>query len=1524
MRNIIKSLSVFAILFILKATSFGAYFYLSTEKSFLDSENARVKIESQSTPAVTVRLYKVGNPEAFIRSRKNINRVYIESEYIKNNPAQLLFDYANIFKRSLKEYGRDRVQNIDTRKNAVNNFYDFLSPSEAKKQIVVGKIKDYEFVREFGQKLDEGSTWTYSYIDFGKLKNGLYLTEVFSGNSIAYTLIHVSKLGLIIKKSETGLLAQTLDKKTGAGVKADIKITDFENGKELVSGKSADTGLYQYGFPKNKYSEVLVFARNGDDFTFFKVSYYPVAETERLVYLYTDSPIYKSGSTVKIKGILRDYKNSLYAVPNVKKVKMTVYDPRGNTAELGESSVGDYGSFEASFDVNDKSPTGIYKIAATVNDRTYAGEFRVENYVKPKFSVTVVPDKSVVVGSQTVKFKIKAAYFTGNRVADAEVKYSIFKTPVSEDIFEGEKDIFEDPSYASRIEFLDSRTATLNRNGEFEVSFSPSMYNIDRDYAFIVKAEVKDKAQSRAAGSGKVKVVKAEFFVKTEIGKSVYTGDEEVSAVVRLSYPDGTPVQNKTLSYQAVLEDGGQTLSKGDVTTDRRGYAEIKFKAGGKGFLKIAVSTRDSFNNAVNDNVFTWIGQDGGTFVYTSGDITIVFDKDEYRVGDKARVLIVSPVAYAKALVAKERETVFDYSVQNFKGNTMLLTVPIEKQYTPNFFFTTTFIFNNQVYENTVKVKVPPADKMLKLAVTTDKKNYSPQDKGKIRVTVTDSEGRPVAAELSVSVVDEALYKISPEVFPDIRLFFYSYRWNSVTTLNSIALRFYGYSRELKEKYAMKYYKKKVWDFDDFMNRATGEYTGMKESSDQSVKEEEAQRRVFKDQILWQGSVRTDKKGGAEIPVQFPDNLTQWRITAVAITKDTRVGKTKASVKTIKEFFVSLNMPENVTYVDKANAYITIVNNTDKSQKVKLKVLSEKLKTVLSTNTVVVPASSQKSVPFSVNPDKIGSFKVKVFAQGTDKTDSMEQVLNVTPVSLKKVYSDVRMIQGANDKLSFKIPASAIRETIQATVGLSQMDSPFGVVAEALPFLKSYPYGCVEQTTSSFLPNLVAFLAAKKLKIDLPAVFSDKFAILDKGLQALYGFQNADGTWGWWNEGQTDIYMTAYVLYAMNFVKRTFPDKLNTEIYDKGVRALDSALKARAGDENSQIYGYYVLSECGTIYKDMVQRMVKNPPADAYALSLLIMTAVNSGLGKTAQDLTKKLEEMAKSEMYYSWWGKDNDADYWYGADIIVTSAALRALMSAGVSSPNIDRAIAYLLLKRNGNIWQSTHDTAEAVYAIADYVEGGYAKPNTQSVDVLLDNKKISTFTFQNNNFRNSFRIPVEMLPAGSMHRVTFNLKSGNYFGDLRLEYNDREIAVESEDNGIAVSRTYYRVVNNSKVEPIEGNTVLKAGDVLLVELSADMKSGNGLDYVVLEDGIPAGFLPVFGVNEYNLGIDFYKDTSHVEFGRGLASFFFKTFRPGKYHYLIQATYPGMFYALPALGYAMYRPDKRGNSVSTLFEVTE
>lgn len=1530
--------------------------YLSTEKSFMEGEDAQIKIESQGMDSVTVRVYRVADPQAFLKDKKKINRVYIESEYIKRNPIEQFMRYANRFRASVRTYGYDLIADPDVRHQANTDIRTFLEPFSVPKSLYLGRLKEFELVKEFPWDLaSEGWDWMHAYIPLGKLARGLYIVELFSKDTIAYTMVHVSKTTMLVKQTGNQVFVRAVDRETGSGVVADVSIYNFQNGQQVFSGQTSADGMLTAPIPKNKYDELMVYsvvkgATDAEtDMAFSKLSLYPVPQFERMVYLYTQSPIYRPGDTIEIKGILRDFNDAAYTIPTGDlEAELSVIDPRGTETELGNAPINQFGSFLGTFETAEYSPTGIYTIVATIEGKRFQGEFRVEHYVKPYFKVDLTLPKKIYTPDEPVTFAIDAAYFTGNRVASGQLRYSIFRTPLRADLLESEKNIFEDPEYASRLELMDTYLANFAFDGEqwevesnlddygragsgetttmdkFEFSFSPAQYGADREYVYIIKAEVIDTSYAVGSASATIKVVNSSFALQAQMGKPLYTANEDVSVTVALKRHDGKPVSKQAVQYRATLEDAAATISEGSVTTDKNGLATVKFKADGKGFLRVFVSAKDDAQREVSQNVFTWLGQDGGTFVYTSGDVTVVLDKAEYQVGDTAQVLLVSPVPDADALISLERDDIFETSRRQFSGNTMLLDVPITAKFTPNVYFQAAFVFHNQLYEQTVNLKVPPTDRVLTVEITPDKTVYVPREQGTIQVKVTDQAGNPVEAELSLAVVNEALYRISPEIAPNMWLFFYSPRWNAVNMSNALATRFYGYSRSLRERFALDYYARKIWDFEDFLH-ANSRYAGIKDTKDQSPPTAASEeRKLFKDHILWMGQVTTDAEGRCSVPITFPDNLTEWRITAVAATKDTRLGKQTASVKTERNFFVRLNMPRHLSRADKAQGFVTVENNREQARKVTLNVVFDGVTGSFKTKTISLKGHGQRTFEFPLIAENVGNATIRAEAVSGAESDILEEGLDILPITLPQTKSQVKLIESPNDGFSVEIPATAIPSTVSLKVGLAELASPFGAVVEALPFVKHYPYGCVEQTTSSFLPNLLAFSAAKKLGIELPEVFNDREKLIREGLDRLYGFRNQDYGWGWWNEHESDLFMTAYVLYALSFIYQDYPDMLNLTITKRGLEWLQNALDNGEGDQNARIFGYYVLARNELVYAYMLDSLFENPPDSPYFLALLILTGKTAGVDdEQLNQLAENLDSLAQTDGASAWWSSTDD-NAWYGSPIVATSAVIRALLAVTPDSGNIARGVTYLLLHRDGNHWASTRETAEAIYALSDYAAANPQQESHPSVSVSLDAEALGTMEFSAQQYKNTLDVPAEKIQPGQTREIRFGVQDGKYVGNVALSYALDDTNVAADNQGIGVTRAYYRVKNKQEYVPLADNETIKAGETILVELDLTPTAGKS-EFVAVEDAMPAGCLPVFNVNEYEFEeIRFFENMAYHEFGKRSANFFFNTLTPGKYYYLMQAVYPGEYHVLPTVAYQMYHPEVRGNSQSRTLAISK
>ena len=143
--------------------------------------------------------------------------------------------------------------------------------------------------------------------------------------------------------------------------------------------------------------------------------------------------------------------------------------------------------------------------------------------------------------------------------------------------------------------------------------------------------------------------------------------------------------------------------------------------------------------------------------------VDIYPDKHSYKPGDTAHVLIATHAPGAQVLVTTEGQQVYTWSLHPAAGDSLTVDVPIEERFEPNFFLNVAFVKNEQLFEGSKNISVPAVEKVLKVTVETDKPEYRPGEQVTYTVTAQDAQGHPVSAELSLGVVDEAIYAVRPD-----------------------------------------------------------------------------------------------------------------------------------------------------------------------------------------------------------------------------------------------------------------------------------------------------------------------------------------------------------------------------------------------------------------------------------------------------------------------------------------------------------------------------------------------------------------------------------------------------------------------------------------------------------------------------------------------------------------------------------------------------------------------------------------
>ncbi|HEY4492650.1 MAG TPA: alpha-2-macroglobulin family protein, partial [Acidobacteriota bacterium] len=452
---------------------------------------------------------------------------------------------------------------------------------------------------------------------------------------------------------------------------------------------------------------------------------------------------------------------------------------------------------------------------------------------------------------------------------------------------------------------------------------------------------------------------------------------------------------------------------------------------------------------------------------------------------EEAKVLIHSPVRNVHALITFEGSSLHKAEVVKLQGSTRLITFTALAQHAPSLYVSVCFSQRKQFYNRTIAFDISSTNQFLNVDITSDKAKYKPRETAKYSIRIQDASGRPVATEFSFGLVDESIYAVSPELAPDIQKFFYGPRPNRVFTYYSFPPRYLG---------------------------------GADKDANKQI------RKDFPDTAYWNASARTDSNGTAMIEVPLPDSLTTWRATVRAATDQTKVGSAIQKIITAKNLIARLETPRFFTAGDTLLVTGVFHNLSDKPLEIKTQLsVDQSLELKENSQKKLKLASQQiRRLDWKLQALKPGSTRIILAADAEADFDGMQLDIPVLPFGIQRFVAFSGQ-SNATTTRNFTLPEKGDLAT--AHLELYFTPSIAGLAFDSLEYLTGYPYGCVEQTMSRFLPDIVVEQALKQLKITNEQLSRELPKQINAGLQRLYHFQHEDGGWGWWEHDESHPYM---------------------------------------------------------------------------------------------------------------------------------------------------------------------------------------------------------------------------------------------------------------------------------------------------------------------------------------------------------------------------------------------------------------
>lgn len=1392
-------------------------------------------------------------------------------------------------------------------------YSSFMPDQREKQKLDLSANKSLSLAKSFSEKIkgrDVEGVFMQKVL-LPTLAPGLYVVSAKAGDLQRLDWIMVTTLGMVTKTSGAETLAFATDIKTGKPISAS-EVSVFVGNRLVTSGRTNSDGVLRLRLPSIEKGEShqTIIARSGESFAFVSSYLSSAQESRRTIYTYTERPVYKPGQMVYFRGLVREGPSTRYRAAAHLPMTVEVRDSKDTLIYRTTARTDSFGSYAGSFALNKETATGNYTILSTPEgeSRGESAYFQVAAYRKPEFEVKVkLQGKHCPVGS-TVHASVSANYYFGAPVTNATVNFVVRREIAWMYGEDEEQDTEGYQDYGGYGEVVSSGTVLTDSQGNADISFvTKPDESVDLegygDQNYTVEASVSDASRNETTGTGSILVTQGDFHIEARTDSYITSPGGKTGLSIHVLDYDNKPVARQkvriTVGMQSYSKTGESSFRKTEelsAMTDDQGGASVEFATPEPGDVKAIVTGVDKQGRSISTAAYVWCYREGfADMAYAESDLDIVTDKKIYKPGETARVLMNTKSTGATALVTVEGDRVYESRVIKLSSVSTMISIPIKSEYKPNCYIAVCFVKNKTLTNKQKRVRVSIEQSALKIEIHPNKSRYLPGEKARFDIRATGPDGRPARAELSIGIVDEAIYAIEKDRTQNILDCFYARKANRIQT---------GFS--FPEIY--------LSDPDK-----AGPSLLKTPPSNTRI------RKRFEDTAFWNPTVVTGANGRASVSFEMPDNLTTWRATVRGADSGSSFGQATSQVTVQQDFLVRLQTPRFLVQDDEAIISAIVHNYKDHDLQTRATLEAPGLRILGgSDRDVSVARNGQQQVTWRVRALSPGTKSILVRARTSETADAMEISIPVYPLGVKRITTGIGAIRtnGSRD-----IDLSLRTDAISGTTGLKVRLAPSyaSSMLGALGYLAQYPYGCTEQTVSSFLPDVILSSSLKDMGWHNPELEAELPDMVTKGLLRLYRFQLPDGGWSWCQYGKADQWMTAYVCYALIRAGQSgFP--VNKTVLDQGLSQLSEQVTTAKADPETTAYSLYVLSLTGREVSDRLDSLYTQANLSPKSIALITLAYYNLHFADKAEAALSRLFAGSISDSGMIYWKSPQR----YGDEFVEPTAfGLEALLRLHPGDERATGIVRWLMQQRTYGCWYSTRETAMVLYATSLFLKDSKELTPDSNVVVMLNGKIERKVHFGKASVLQpdiEIDIPSQHLQKGTNHLEIRKSGIGNVYWSTELtQYVSSGLSNPTIDgSGLSITRTYH--IPSSPWYDLDSNEIGRvvtgsdAGDTVIVRLTVYNKTS--INHLLLEDYLPAGCeIQYQGERDY---WDWRSWWVGQDVRDEKVSFYLDYLPPGKHtvQYRMRGAFPGDYHALPAQVFAMYDPEKRASTAASEFRV--
>ncbi|HEX8319173.1 MG2 domain-containing protein [Longimicrobium sp.] len=1299
--------------------------------------------------------------------------------------------------------------------------------------------------------------------------------------------------------------------------------------------------------------------------------------------VFTERGIYRPGEPVYAKAIIRHGPLGSLAPPAPgDSIRWRFTDRQGEPLRERTVPLSRFGTADHTFRLPADAALGDYGVQILLHrDREWRqvgfASYQVAEYRPPEFLVEVATTPEPRFAGQRLRATVGGRYLFGAPMGRAPVRWSARQVPASpweleipgtEGWYLGDTGEWWDEEWEDAV-VLASGVDTLDARGYRELDVALPALPKGRPVRVSVVAEVADANRQVVAGVASVLVHPAEFYVgaRPEGTGYFWSAGTPVRVGVTAIRPDGRTVAGVAVTGAVVRREwhrvrrnrGGMYDEVGEWVSDTVATCVVRtpgtcaFTPRAGGTYTVSLTATDAQGRQARTTFTRWAV--GGDWVPWNDEgkfsMDVVPDKQRYSVGDTATVLIASPFTEAEAWVTVERERVLEQRRIRITSGTHTLKIPITEGFAPNAFVSVIVVRGRSAPPGTVddpgrptlrvgyaELRVTPEVKRLAVEVTPLQPEYRPGDSARIRVRVRDGAGRGQVSEVTLWAVDEGVLSLTGYKTPDPLELLYQPRGVGMrlgSNLVAVAPQVPEGQKGTRNP----------------GGSGGQDLTGILRSR-------------FRPTAFFVGSVVTDANGEAVVTGGLPDNITTFRVMAVAVTAGDRYGSGQSPLLATRPLIARPALPRFLREGDEFTAGVVVNHRFGRSVNARVTVQATGVTmSGVAQRDVTLVAGRGAEARFGFQAPVLGdSATFRFGVTGGGEADAVQVRIPIHPANRPVVQTSSGVLR---DTATVEFILAPEADPARSRVELGFGTSPLSLVRAYGRRLDLYPYECTEQLSSGVLPLIGLYRA--RADLGEGAVPADAHQRIAAVVAILGRRQRADGGIGLWDaRGWTSPWLTAYAGRVMLEARGAGVEVSDTVLARMG-RYLEASLREpeviRAVLDPTQQRLEAVLSE-RLAAADFLSRLGQpNVPAENQLLGQAARLSWEDRLSLAEMLMRRGATVPARQLVTAAWDGVQIRGtravlpasafrrDFYFASRVRPAARLLTATLAVQPEHPGIGALVETLVQEGRADAREpwNTQDYGAAVLALLRFQET--QRGATERSVRLRVGERTRVETRARHGERGD-TVPdlaglLTTLPDGRRAlRLSLDAPSGGppvYYHVSVREVVSRPTATPL-DRGIAVER-WYETLDTRR--PI---TSVVEGQVVRVRLRLTVPDDRQM--VILDDPLPAGLEAVdlslrtvspFAIDAFAEGGEgedeglvsawsygswdagLWSAFDHREIRDDRVLFFARRLWKGSYTatYLARATTAGRFTMAPAHAEEMYNPGVHGRSGGGAFIIT-